>query len=162
MKAERQNLIHGLTFSRNIIISHLLFADDSLVFTRASTEDCNKLKAIFECYTSASGQLFNYDKSSMFFGGNVSDGQIEAIKRIFQLNVVSRHERYLRLPSMVGRKRTSFFNNIKLKVLSKISSWQHKFFSSGGKEVLIKTVAQVVPAYAMSVFKIPLAVSNDI
>ncbi|KAL9443800.1 hypothetical protein AB3S75_017056 [Citrus x aurantiifolia] len=63
---------------------------------------------------------------------------------------------------MVGRKKTSFFNDIKLKVLSKISSWQHKLFSNGGKEILIKAVAQAVPAYAMSVFKIPSAVCNDI
>lgn len=98
----------------------------------------------------------------MFFSGKIPQGQIAAIKDIFQLNVVSRHEKYLGLPSMVGRKRTSFFNDIKLKVLSQISNWQHKFFSSGGKEVLIKAVAQAVPAYAMSVFKIPLAICNDI
>lgn len=56
----------------------------------------------------------------------------------------------------MGRKRTSFFNEVKLKVLSKISNWQHKLFSSGGKEVLIKAVAQVIPAYATSLFKIPI------
>lgn len=63
---------------------------------------------------------------------------------------------------MVGRKRTSFFNEVKLKVLNKISNWQHKLFSSGGKEVLIKVVAQVIVAYAMSVIKIPIGLCNDI
>lgn len=63
---------------------------------------------------------------------------------------------------MVGKKRTSFSNDVKLKVLSKISNWQHKLFSSGGKEILIKAVAQAVPAYAMSMFKIPLGLCNDI
>ena len=98
----------------------------------------------------------------MFFSGKISEGQITTIKNIFQLNAVSRHEKYLGLPSMVGRKRTSFFNDVKLKVLSKISNWQHKFFSSGGKETLIKAVAQAIPAYAMSVFKIPIGLCNDI
>ncbi|KAL9438277.1 hypothetical protein AB3S75_024033 [Citrus x aurantiifolia] len=63
---------------------------------------------------------------------------------------------------MIGRKRSNFFNDIKLKVFNKISSWQHKFFSCGGKEVLIKAAAQAIPAYAMSVFKIPMGVCNDI
>ncbi|KAL9441656.1 hypothetical protein AB3S75_020202 [Citrus x aurantiifolia] len=63
---------------------------------------------------------------------------------------------------MVGKKRTSFFNDVKLKVLSKISNWQYKLFSSGGKEILIKVIAQAVPVYAMSVFKIPLGLCNDI
>lgn len=57
---------------------------------------------------------------------------------------------------MIGRKAKSFFTDVKHRVLNKIQSWQHKFFSSGGKEVLIKAVAQAVPTYTMSVFKIPL------
>ncbi|KAL9438172.1 hypothetical protein AB3S75_023941 [Citrus x aurantiifolia] len=63
---------------------------------------------------------------------------------------------------MIGRKKKSFFNEIKLKILSKISSWEHKYFSSGGKEVLIKAIAQAVPVYAMSVFKLPVGTCNDI
>ncbi|KAH9748716.1 reverse transcriptase domain-containing protein [Citrus sinensis] len=161
-QAENQSLIHGLKFSRDISVSHLLFADDSLVFSRASTTDCKNLKKIFDCYAAASGQEFNYDKSSMLFSSSTSQNQREEIKSIFGLNVVSKHERYLGLPSMVGRKKVSFFNDIKLRVVGKLSSWQHKCFSSGGKEVLIKAVAQAVPAYAMSVFRIPQGLCNDI
>ena len=69
----------------------------------------------------------------MFCSGKLSAEQISAIKNIFQLKRVSKYEKYLGLPSMIGRKKTSFFNEVKLKVLSKISNWQHKFFSSGGK-----------------------------
>lgn len=56
---------------------------------------------------------------------------------------------------MLGRRKSSFFNDVKLKVLNKISSWQHMMFSSGGKEVLIKATTQAIPVYAMSVFKLP-------
>ena len=162
IQAERHNLIHGLRFAKNVTISHLLFTDDSLVFTKAAVEDCMHLKKVFDCYAMASGQIFNYEKSSMFFSGKIPEEQRETIKNIFKLNVVSRHEKYLGLPSMVGKKRTSFFNDVKLKVLSKISNWQHKLFSSEGNEIIIKAVAQAVPAYAMSVFKIPLGLCNDI
>ena len=55
---------------------------------------------------------------------------------------------------MVGSKKTSFFNEVKLKMVSKIANWQCRFFSNGGKEILIKAVAQVIPGYAMSVFKL--------
>ncbi|KAH9741755.1 putative reverse transcriptase/RNA-dependent DNA polymerase [Citrus sinensis] len=162
MQAEREKLIHGLKFNKQVMVSHLLFADDSLVFTKASIEDYRNLKAIFDCYAAASGQIFNYEKSSMFCSGKLPAKQITAIKNIFQLKMVSKYEKYLGLPSMIGRKKMSFFNEVKLKVLSKISNWQNKFFSSGGKEVLIKAIAQAVPAYAMSVFKLPLTLCEGI
>lgn len=63
---------------------------------------------------------------------------------------------------MVGRKKISFFNDVKLRVLSKLNNWQSKFFSCGRREVLIKAVAQAVPAYAMSVFKLPQSICEDI
>lgn len=88
----------------------------------------------------------------MFFSGKISKAQIIAIRGIFNLKVVSKYEKYLALPQMIGRKKTSFFNDVKLKALNKISNWQHEMFSSGGREVLIKTVAQVIPTYTMSVF----------
>ncbi|KAH9734317.1 reverse transcriptase domain-containing protein [Citrus sinensis] len=70
-QAEQQQLIHGLSFGSNLKISHLLFADDSLVFSRASMADCHNLKMILECYSTTSGQIFNFEKSSFFISGNV-------------------------------------------------------------------------------------------
>ena len=76
--------------------------------------------------------------------------------------MVSRHEKYLRLPFIVGRTKISFFNEVKLKVVSKIANWQHRFFSSRGKEIFIKAMAQAIPAYAMSVFKLLIGLCEDI
>lgn len=82
-RAERNGLIHGMKFSNDVNISHLFFVDDSLIFTKASIEDCHHLKRIFYCYAAASGQLFKYDKSSMFFNGNINSRLISVIKNIF-------------------------------------------------------------------------------
>lgn len=56
----------------------------------------------------------------------------------------------------------SFFNDIKLRILSKISNWESKLFLRRGKEVLIKATAQAIPTYAMSVFRIPLGLYANI
>lgn len=58
----------------------------------------------------------------MFFNGKVNEEQAKVIKNFFQLNVVSKHEKYLGLPSMIGRKKMSFFNDVKLRVLTKIAN----------------------------------------
>lgn len=47
-------------------------------------------------------------------------------------------------------------------MLSKLSNWQNKCFSIGGKEILIKAVVQAVPAYLMSVFKISQSLYDNI
>lgn len=39
--------------------------------------------------------------------------------------------------------------------------WKEKNISKAEREVLIKTVAQAIPTYSMSIFKIPRAVSDE-
>lgn len=140
----------------------MLFADVSLVFSCASVAEYRNLKEIFYGYAAASGQIFNIQKSSLFFSGKIPESQRATIRGIFKLNVVSKHEKYLGFPSMIGRKKMGFFNDVKLKVLNKIARWQHKMFSSGGKEILIKAATQAIQAYAMSIFKLPRGLCDDI
>lgn len=47
VQAENQNLIHSLRFSQEILVTRLLFADDHLVFSRASSFDYKNLKRVF-------------------------------------------------------------------------------------------------------------------
>lgn len=58
----------------------------------------------------------------MFFSPNVPQHTINEIKYLFNLQVVSLHERYLGLPSMVGQNKTAFFNLIKHRVIGKLNS----------------------------------------
>lgn len=53
------------------VINHLLFADDSMIYSRATTQDCLILKYILDFYARASGQQINLEKSNVVFSGNV-------------------------------------------------------------------------------------------
>lgn len=72
--------------------------------------DCKHLKEIFDLYAAVSGQIFNFQKSSMFFSNKIPEDLVAAIRDIFKLNVVSKYEKYLGLPLMIGRNKMSFFN----------------------------------------------------
>ena len=49
-----------------------------------------------------------------------------------------------------------------MRIGARISGWQEKLLSMGGKEVLIKSIAQAIPVYAMMVFKIPKKICKGI
>lgn len=62
------NSLHGIDIARGSpTISHLFFADDSLVFSKAIAQDCTSLKECLQLYECVSGQLINYDKSTVIF-----------------------------------------------------------------------------------------------
>ena len=51
---------------------------------------------------------------------------------------------------------------MKHKLASKLAGWKEKLLSNAGKEVLIKAVAQAVPLYTMSYFKLPNELCEEI
>ena len=56
-KAERNGDIHGLSLCRRgSKLTHLLFVDDSLLFCRATMEECGKVLNMLSDYEDASGQ----------------------------------------------------------------------------------------------------------
>ena len=83
----------------------------------------------------------NRAKTSLFFSRNTSHEIQEEIKERFGAQVVKQQEKYLGLPSLVGKNKRSMFNEIKEKFCKKLAGWKEKLFSKAGKEVLIKAVA---------------------
>lgn len=56
-------------------LSHLLFANDLLLFARASVEQIRLIKQCLEEFGVAFGQQVNYAKSRIFFSSSVDDLQ---------------------------------------------------------------------------------------
>ena len=56
------------------MVTHLLFADDSIVFLEGSQEDFLCLRAILQDYEEASGQKVNLQQAAIFLGRAVKMG----------------------------------------------------------------------------------------
>ena len=54
----------------------------------------------------------------------------------------------------MGESKQNTFAQLKQRVVNKLARWKEKLLSNARKEVLIKAVAQAVPSYTMSCFKL--------
>src|SRR5438132_557314 len=106
--------LKGVQIARNTPpISHLLFADDSLLLFKASSAGVESIRDTITQYCNASGQRVNRDKSSIFFGKGCPQALREDVKAILQVSNESINKRYLGLPSDVGRSKNGSFKYLR-------------------------------------------------
>ncbi|XP_042950057.1 uncharacterized protein LOC122282168 [Carya illinoinensis] len=162
-KAEGKGLITGFPFAKgSLLINHLFFADDSLLFCKANVLECCRLLRLLKLYETASGQRLNLGKTTLFFSSNTLEDIKEAILHSVGLREARSYEKYLGLPSYVGKHKKATFRPILESIRSRMQNWTIKFLSQAGKEVLLKAIVQAIPTYCMSIFKLPKSILNDI
>ena len=71
-------------------------------------------------------------------------------------------EKYLGLPMGGGKNKVNMFKDLRERIAKQINGWKEKFISKAGKEVLIKTAAQAIPTYLMSLLLLPKVLCSDI
>ncbi|KAA3457419.1 reverse transcriptase [Gossypium australe] len=149
--AKTSGLIKGAKASRRgPAISHILFADDCILFGEATESGANILKEILKEYANCSGQCVNFDKTTVFYSTNTSAESKEVVSSLLGVRSSSNPEKYLGLPNMVGRKKKQAFQNLVDRIAARIEAWSSRLLSQGGKEIFIKSVLQAIPTYAIS------------
>ncbi|XP_024199277.1 uncharacterized protein LOC112202498 [Rosa chinensis] len=119
-------------------IHHLLFADDSLLFGKANLEECSHIQDVLLDYELALGQKVNFSKSSIVFSKKVCPSLQQLIAGSLGVVIVDKHDKYLGLPTYLGRNKTESFAYIQERLNKKLEGWQGKLLSSAGKDLLIR------------------------
>ena len=111
--AEDRGELEGIKVCRNApMISHLLFADDSLILMHADKQNAESLKAILDRYCKNSGQMISGAKSSIFFSENTEVVVKGEICEALNIMTESLNDKYLGLPALVGADRSDCFRHL--------------------------------------------------
>ena len=98
-RKERLGGLRGISVRRGApSISHLFYADDSIIFYRATSGDCAQVAEVLDIYEKESGQKLNKEKTSLFFSKNTCPEFKEMAKETFGAQIIHQHEKYLGLP----------------------------------------------------------------
>lgn len=71
-------------------------------------------------------------------------------------------EQYLGLPMVGGKSKVNTFRDLQERITKQVMGWKEKYTSKSGREVLIKTLAQAILKYSMSLFKLPMTLCDII
>lgn len=121
-------------------VTHLFFADDSLLFCWARLTELEVIQGILEVNEQASRQQINRGKTTLFFSKAIAEETKEEIINFLGVLEIKEYEKYLGLLVVVGRKKKASLNYIKERVWNKLQGWKERLLSQAGRVVLLKAI----------------------
>ena len=116
--------------------------------------DIQTIQEILDIYKKVLGQQINKENTTLFFGNSVPVEVKNSIKDLLSVLDIKEYEKYLKMPAVVGKNKTTSLNFIKERVWEKLQGWKEKILTQAGKEVLLKAIVQAISTFAMSYFKL--------
>jgi hypothetical protein len=160
---ESQALISAIKICQNApSISHLLFADDSLLFFKLDVGQASQVSNLLSIFEKGTGQKLSPAKCSMLVRQDVDETLVSQVRLALGVERAEFDAKYLGLPMLEGHMRRGIFQSIEERFMKRMVDWKDRLLSHVAKEDLIKSVAQVLPTYAMSVFKLPFSLCDSL
>ncbi|XP_059639491.1 uncharacterized protein LOC132281844 [Cornus florida] len=146
---------------KKLSITHLIFANDILVFSYANLDSVQTILEAFKLFCSFSGLQMNPSKCKAYLS-NVDSQSKANILALLQFDVGSLPTTYLGLPLSATAIKARDCQTMVERITRRVGSWTSKFLSYVGRAVLIKSVLVAIQSYWSQVFSLPKKVLDDI
>jgi hypothetical protein len=161
-KVQDGTIGHYLQPRKGPLISHLLYADDMVIFSTGRKKDVRSILEVLDIYAQWSGQVVNASKSSIFFSNRIPDSRHQELIRISGFSIGNFPTRYLGVPIFPGRVKAWYFEDLLVKIYKKIEGWKMRYLSAGARLLLIKHVLSSLPVHLLSVLPVPKQIFGKI
>ncbi|KAA0045138.1 LINE-1 retrotransposable element ORF2 protein [Cucumis melo var. makuwa] len=158
---ESSGAIKGVSLNSNCNISHILFADDILLFIEDNDYFLNNLRMALSLFERASGLKINLLKSALV-PVNVSVNRAKECASFWGISCHSLPLSYLGVPLGGNPKSNLFWRNVEDKIQKKLNNWKYAQISKSGRLTLIKSTLSSLPIYQLSVFQAPSLTCKNI
>ncbi|XP_026429098.1 uncharacterized protein LOC113325076 [Papaver somniferum] len=157
--AVEKGQIHGFKVTdTGSVISHLQFADDTLISIDANADEVTRLFIILSVFETLTGMKLNLDKNTM-----VSVGDDEALE-ILVKELGCRSEKlpikYLGLPIGASFRCTSVWEVVIERMQKKLATRKKKYLNKAGRLILIKSCLASLHVYFISLFHLPVSIEK--
>ena len=163
-KAIGAGMSSGFAMSRMVndplLISHLLFVNDTLISCEADPVHLIRLRSILIWFEATSGLRISLGRSELVKVGDVPI--LEELADILDCKTSILPMKYLGLPLGANFKAEAIWNPIVEKMERRLAGWKRLYLSKGGWLTLIKSTLSNLPTYFLSLFPIPANVANQI
>lgn len=103
-------------------ISHLMFADDVLLFAKAKVSQAKLIKKVLDDFYAISGLKISVEKSKMFASSGVPSSKKNRLMQITQMPFTNNLEKYLGFKLYNGRVNKQHFTDVMDRVSSRLTS----------------------------------------
>ncbi|KAL9680090.1 hypothetical protein QQ045_017966 [Rhodiola kirilowii] len=145
-----------------LVVNHLLYADDMLIFTNGSKVSIYRLLALIHTFCLHSGQLLNASKSIIFFYNNIPHVRCRTLLSIANFSPGAFPTTYLGAPLFPGRVKIEYFQALEDKVHACINGWTRNLLSMGGKVIIIASILNSMLTHVIGTLPTPATVISRI
>jgi hypothetical protein len=163
IKAVEDGNWKGIKAGRSgLMISHLMFADDLLLFGEATETQMKCVLDNLNLFCHMSGQDISQEKTSVLFSSNVERSMKNKLISMSGFKETNSFGNYLGVPLHGRAPKKSDFQYLLNQVSSKLSMWKATHLSFAGRVTLAKSVIEAIPIYPMMSTLIPKACLDEL
>ncbi|KAE8811193.1 hypothetical protein D1007_11941 [Hordeum vulgare] len=140
-------------------VSHLQYADDTMIMVSGSDSDIANLKFLLLCFEEMSGLKINFDKSKVVVLGYSVAEQLRIADNL-NCKLATFPISYLGMPLAESRILVSGFDPLVGRVASRAKPWCGRSTSKGSKSILISSNLASLPMYMMGLYILPEGVHS--
>lgn len=141
-------------------LSHLQFADDSMLFCEAEVVEVVNIKRILRCFELVSDLKINYHKS-VVCGVGVEETLLVDFAQKLNCKVGLLPITYLGLPLGANPGKRKTWKPVLDKVRVRLAGWKIRMLSFAGRLTMVKSILSCLPVYYLSPFKMPEGVAKE-